>query len=141
MVHADAVRAMDMAAKGKASGSLAKAAVPSPCAAAPMPNPRATASVMPNASKMAAPKLAPMSPVITTMDTARDTSAPSIPAMAMAKGEVIFLDNKLSRNIGLAIFKKRTNAAVPNKPPTDDTVTAVPTSAKFCFMILLRSYI
>ena len=58
-VAAEATKAMAMALKEKAVGSLrAKAAVPKPCAAAPMLNPRATGSVMPAALRRLAPKLA-----------------------------------------------------------------------------------
>ena len=56
-VAAEATKAMAMALKEKAVGSLrARAAVPNPWAAAPMLKPRATGSVMPAAVKRLAPK-------------------------------------------------------------------------------------
>ena len=96
-VAADAVKAMEMAANGNASFSFAKAAVPNPWAAAPIPNPRATASRIPNPFNIMAPKLAPIKPVITTIETANEISPPNMVAIAMANGEVMFLDNNDNR--------------------------------------------
>mmetsp|Transcript_12780 Transcript_12780/g.26425 ORF Transcript_12780/g.26425 Transcript_12780/m.26425 type:complete len:164 (-) Transcript_12780:706-1197(-) len=127
-VHAVAVRAMDMAEKGKASFSSTKAAVPNPCAAAPMPMPLATGFFIPAAVKIAAPKLAPKRPVTTTMLTAMltvDALAPKRPAIAMANGLVIFRDKSATRNDGCSNPIKRTIHAVPNKPPREETDTAV----------------
>jgi hypothetical protein len=65
VVDATAFRTIAMAAKGKAPGSIALAAVPSPCPAAPIPRPRATGALTPHASRAASPKLATSSPVST----------------------------------------------------------------------------
>lgn len=139
-VAADAVKAMDMAAKGKASFSFAKAAVPSPCAAAPIPNPRATASCIPKVFNIMAPKFAPINPVTTTIETANEISPPNMVAIAMANGEVIFLDSNDNRRYGEAMFNNRTINAVPYKPPNVDTEMAVPNSIKFCFIKARFSY-
>ena len=139
-VAADAVRAMDIAANGNASFSLANAAVPNPCAAAPIPNPRATASRIPKTFNIADPKLAPIKPVMTTIDTANEMSAPNIVAIAMANGDVIFRDNNDKRKYGEAMFNNRTINAVPYKPPKVDTEMAVPNSVKFCRIKARLSY-
>lgn len=134
MVAANPVKAMDMAAKGNASFSLTIAAVPKPCAAAPMPIPRATGSSMPSLLRIVAPKLAPNIPVITTIETASDTLDPSIPAIDIAKGDVIFLDKSANRTEGSPISNNRTKAAVPKSPPTTEVPVAADTSNKFSFI-------
>lgn len=53
----------------------------------------------PRASSVVAPKLAPTKPVMTTIATASDISAPSKEQMAMASGEVIFRDKTVSRRV------------------------------------------
>lgn len=125
IVAENAESAMAAPAKGKASFSCTMAAVPNPCAAAPTDSPRATGSRIPTRFNTFAPKLAPNSPVTTTMDTANETSACNIPAIAMASGDVIFRDNKLNRTAALECVNHRTAPAVPNKPDTVDTVMAV----------------
>ena len=140
-VQADAVNDIAIAENGNASFSFTMAAVPNPCAAAPIPSPRATASLIPKESKIVCPKLAPIKPVTTTIDTARDTSAPMIAAIAIASGEVIFLDSNDNRMEGLASCNKRAAAAVPNKPPKDDTPIAVTTSFQFSCISFRLSYI
>lgn len=137
-MDAEAVSAMAMAAKGNASFSFVKAAVPKPCAAAPIPRPRATASLILAKSSKLAPKFAPRKsrrehmrisfqitatnaynhyiprrPVTTTMLTAKLKSAPNIPAIAIAKGLVIFRLSKERRSDSLPMHSKRTAAAVP----------------------------
>mmetsp|Transcript_114728 Transcript_114728/g.225090 ORF Transcript_114728/g.225090 Transcript_114728/m.225090 type:complete len:163 (+) Transcript_114728:166-654(+) len=74
------------------------------------------------------------------MDTAKLTSAPKMEAMAMAKGLVMFRDNKDNRKDGLATCKNRTAAAVPNKPPRELTPTPVITSLRLSFINFRRSY-
>mmetsp|Transcript_46448 Transcript_46448/g.98512 ORF Transcript_46448/g.98512 Transcript_46448/m.98512 type:complete len:353 (+) Transcript_46448:637-1695(+) len=132
---------MAMAANGNASPSPANAAVPSPCAAAPIPSPLATASFIPAASSIDAPKLAPISPVTTTMVTAREASAPNTAAMAMARGEVMFRDSRLRRRVGLRTLSSRTARAVPYRPPREDTRVDAATSGTFSLMSLFRPYI
>ena len=128
-VAAEATNAMAIALNEKAVGSLrAKAAVPKPCAAAPMLKPRATGSVIPQAVRILAPKLAPTKPVNTTMDTAKETSAPNKLAMAMASGEVMLRDNKLKRTAGIPMPHKRTASAVAPTPPKVAPLTAVATA-------------
>mmetsp|Transcript_21067 Transcript_21067/g.43543 ORF Transcript_21067/g.43543 Transcript_21067/m.43543 type:complete len:174 (+) Transcript_21067:272-793(+) len=140
-VHADAVNAIAIAAKGKASFSFANAAVPNPCAAAPMPKPLATASLIRNASNIVAPKLAPNNPVNTTIVTANDASAPRIEAIAIARGEVIFLDKRLSRTEVFAIPSNLTAAAVPYNPPNAETNVDTPTSGIFSRINFFLPYI
>mmetsp|Transcript_61296 Transcript_61296/g.71668 ORF Transcript_61296/g.71668 Transcript_61296/m.71668 type:complete len:256 (+) Transcript_61296:124-891(+) len=109
-----------------------------------MPNPRATGSNIFTESKIAAPKFAPINPETTTILTAKETSAPDNPsmeAMAIANGDVMFLDSNERRIEGLRIWTSRTINAVPNNPPTDEPTTAVLTSAMFCFISVLRLYI
>mmetsp|Transcript_19153 Transcript_19153/g.43606 ORF Transcript_19153/g.43606 Transcript_19153/m.43606 type:complete len:203 (-) Transcript_19153:957-1565(-) len=131
-----------MAANGNASFSPVNAAVPNPCAAAPMPSPLATGSLIPHRSRIDAPKLAPSSPLTTTKDTAIPTSAPSIPAMAMARGEVMFRLSSARRTPGAPVMRsRRTRKAVPNSPPAAEPVTPAATSLAFCRTSSRRPYI
>lgn len=139
-VAADAVNAIDIAANGNASFSFANAAVPNPCAAAPIPKPRATASCIPKVFNIIAPKLAPIKPVMTTIETAKEISAPNMVAMAIANGDVIFLDSNDKRRYGDAMFNNRTMNAVPYNPPNVDTEIAVHNSNKFCRIKSRLSY-
>lgn len=51
----------------------------------------------PKASRAVAPKLAPMTPVMTTIAIARDASAPTMEQMAIASGEVMLRDRVANR--------------------------------------------
>jgi len=90
---------------------------------------------------MDAPKFAPKSPVRTTAVTAREISAPNIEAIAIAKGEVMFRDSKHSRIVGLEMPRSLTAAAVPYKPPSDDTRVDAPTVEMFSFISFFLLYI
>ena len=105
-VQAEAVNAILIAANGNASSSFANAAVPSPCAAAPIPTPLATASFIPAASNIAAPKLAPINPVTTTILTASQTHiCPRSNAHTISRGMVLSRESAhfVVLNMGLEI--------------------------------------
>lgn len=53
----------------------------------------------PKASSAVAPKLAPITPVRTTMAIAKEGSAPISEQMAMASGEVMLRDSAASRSV------------------------------------------
>ena len=140
-VQVDAVRAMLIAENGKASGSSTIAAVPRPCAAEPIANPRAIGSSTLHLSSMLAPKFAPNKPVTTTIETAALTSVPRIPDMAIAKGLVIFRERHANLSNGLVTPNILTATAVPKRPPTEETNVATVTSAMFVFTRFRLEYI
>ena len=133
-----------MALKGKASRSSTSsliAAVPRPWLAAPIASPRATGSLTPNFVKIVVATFAPSSPVKTTNDTAMPTSAPSIFAMAMASGLVMFRLSVASLSSIVLNLTAFASQAVLNMDTKDDPMHPTAHCNRFCFIRLRRSYI
>mmetsp|Transcript_16019 Transcript_16019/g.21568 ORF Transcript_16019/g.21568 Transcript_16019/m.21568 type:complete len:238 (+) Transcript_16019:245-958(+) len=126
------VRAMEMAAKGKACGSeAARAAVPRPWAEAPIVNPLVTGDSTFSISNSRDPMLAPSRPVTTTMATANDLSAPIISATDIARGDVICREIVGSRKASLSPIKRAITAVTPS-PRTEALITVAATWFRFC---------
>ena len=79
---------------------LVSAAVPSPCALAPIDSPTEISSFTPSFVSIASPNDAPNIPVSTTNSTANDGSAPRIEAPAKANGDVIHRVNVAKATLG-----------------------------------------
>ena len=102
-VPATAVKAMAMAAKGKASSSEIILETPKPWAALPTANPRVIGSVIPARSINFLPYWAPKIPVKTTTTTAMAMSPPRIVVTGMAK-DVVMLRAKTDNRISKALL-------------------------------------
>eukprot|EP00962_Isochrysis_galbana_P046954 scaffold19031_cov110-Isochrysis_galbana.AAC.2 len=138
-VEARAFDTIAIAAKGKAAGSTAVAAVPMPCPAAPIASPRATGDLTPVASSRARPKLATSRPVSTTTVHAMPGSAPTRPEMAMARGAVTCRGRQARVSASLSP-NARAAMAEPKSPPNEAAVTAPPTAGSDDMSSLRFSY-
>jgi len=114
------VRVIDTTEDANATGLVAIAAVPIPCALAPMLSPTQIGSSTDRLFSNVSPILAPTIPVKTTKNTVIDLSAPVRTAPACAKGDVMHLvRGDKERLVGLNLAR-RDNSAELNKPNIEE---------------------
>jgi len=131
------VRVIDTTEDANATGLVAIAAVPIPCALAPMLNPMQIGSSTEMVFSNVSPMLAPMIPVKTTKNTVIDLSAPVRTAPACAKGDVMHLVKGANeRLIGLNLAR-RDNRAELSKPNIEENPVVSRNKGALCLRTCL----